>query len=108
LDRYGFDEAAQRAGISPDELRTLVDVGIIVPDAEGRFAAGHVRRVGLVESLTAAGIPPDGLSAAMRSGQISLDFLDEPVFERFSALGDLTFARFAERSGAPVQLLMLP
>ena len=43
----------------------------------------------------------------MRSGQISLDFLDDPVFERFSALSDVTFARFAERTGAPVQLLML-
>ncbi len=107
MERYELAEAAQRAGISPDELRRLVDVGIIVPDAEGRFTAGHVRRVGLVESLTAAGIPPDGLGAAMSSSQISLDFLDEPVFERFSALSDVTFARFAERTGAPVQLLML-
>jgi adenylate cyclase len=107
MERYELAEAAQRAGISPDALRRLVEVGIIVPDAEGRFTAGHVRRVGLVESLTAVGIPPDGLGAAMRSGQISLDFLDEPVFERFSALSDVTFARFAERTGAPVELLML-
>ena len=66
-----------------------------------------MRRVGLVESLTAAGIPPDGLGAAIRSGQVSLDFLDEPVFERFSSLSGVTFARFAERTGAPVQLLMV-
>jgi hypothetical protein len=42
------------------------------------FTPGQVRRAGLVESLTAAGIAPDGLGAAMRGGQISLDFLDEP------------------------------
>ena len=107
VERYDVAEAAQRAGISADELGDLVELGIIVPDAEGRFTAGHVRRVGLVESLTAAGIPPDGLGAAIRSGQVSLDFLDEPVFERFSSLSGVTFARFAERTGAPVQLLMV-
>jgi class 3 adenylate cyclase/DNA-binding transcriptional MerR regulator len=107
VERYELAEAAQRAGIRPDELRRLVELGIIVPDAEDRFTAGHVRRVGLVAGLTVAGIPPDGLGAAMRSGQVSLDFLDEPVFERFSALSDVTFARFAQRTGAPVQLLML-
>ena len=107
MERYELAEAAQRAGISADELRRLVKLGIIVPDAEDRFTAGHVRRVGLVAGLTAAGIPPDGLGAAIRSGQVSLDFLDEPVFERFSALSDVTFARFAERTGVPVQLLIL-
>lgn len=107
MERYELAEAAQRAGIRPDELRRLVELGIIVPDAEDRFTAGHVRRVGLVAGLRAAGIPPDGLGAAIRSGQVSLDFLDGPVFERFSALSDVTFARFAERTGAPVQLLML-
>ena len=107
MERYELAEAAQRAGIRPDELRRLVELGIILPDADDRFTAGHVRRVGLVEGLTAAGIPPDGLGAAIRSGQVSLDFLDQPVFERFSALSDVTFARFAERTGAPVQLLML-
>jgi len=106
VERYELAEAAQRAGISPDELRRLVDLGIIVPEADGHFTAGHVRRVGLVEGLTSAGIPPDGLGVAMRSGQVSLDFLDEPVFERFSALSGVTFAQFAERTGAPVQLLM--
>lgn len=107
MERYELAEAAQRAGIRPDELRRLVELGIIVPDAEDHFTAGHVRRVGLVAGLTVAGIPPDGLGAAIRSGQVSLDFLDEPVFERFSALSDVTFARFAQRTGAPVQLLML-
>ena len=107
VERYEIDEAAERAGVSLDELRRLVELGIIAPDAEGRFTAGDVRRVGLVESLTAAGIPLDGLGAAIRSGQVSLDFLDEPVYERFSALSGVTFAQFAERTGVPVQLLML-
>jgi len=43
----------------------------------------------------------------MRSGQVSLDFLDEPAYERFSAISGVTFAELAERTGVPVQLLML-
>jgi len=43
----------------------------------------------------------------MRSGEVSLDFLDEPAYERFSALSDVTFAQLAERTGVSVELLML-
>lgn len=100
-------EAAQRSGISPEELGRLVELGIVSPGADGRFSGGAVRRVGMVHSLTAAGIPLDGLGAAIRSGQFSLDFLDEPAYERFSALSDTTFAEAAGRTSVPVQLLML-
>jgi adenylate cyclase len=107
VERYEINEAAQRAGVSVDELNRLVELGILEPDAEERFMPGDVRRAGLVDSLATAGIPLDGLSAAMRSGQVSLDFLDEPAYERFSALSSVTFAQLAERSGVPVELLML-
>jgi len=107
MERYELDEAAQRAGISPEELLQLVEAGAITPDAEGRFTSGDVRRVGMIESLVAAGVPLDGLGDAIRGGQVSLAFLDEPVFERFSALGGVTFAEFGERAGVPVELLAL-
>ena len=107
MEPYDLAEAAQRAGISAGELRGLVELGILKPDADGRLSSGDVRRVGMVNSLVAAGVPLDGLGAAMRSGQISLDFLDEPSFERFSALSGVTFAQLADRAGVQVGLLML-
>jgi adenylate cyclase len=107
VETYEPVEAAQRAGISPGELRRLVELGIVRPGSDGRFTRGAIRRVGMVHSLVAAGIPLDGLGAAMRSGTVSLDFLDEPAYERFSALSEVTFAQLAERTGVPVQLLML-
>jgi len=107
VDGYELAEAAQRAGISAEELRRLVELGIVSPGADGRFTSGAARRVSLVRSLVDAGVPLDGLGAAIRGGQLSLDFLDAPAFERFSALSDITFAQLAERSGVPVELLML-
>jgi adenylate cyclase len=107
MERYEIGEAAGRGGVSVDELRELVELGIVRPDPAGWFTGGAVRRVDLVRGLVAAGIPLDGLGAAIRSGRFSLDFLDEPVYERFSVLGGSTFAQAAERTGTPVDLLML-
>jgi adenylate cyclase len=106
VDAYDLPEAAERSGVTADELARLVELGIITPDVGDRFSAGHLRRVGLVKSLVASGIPLDGLAAAIRSGAVSLDFLDAQAFERFSALSSATFAEMAERTGLPVELLM--
>ena len=89
METYELAEAAGRAAVSVDELDRLVELGIIEPDSEGRFTAGQVRRVGLVTSLVAAGIPLDDLGAATRSGRFSLDLLDAPAFERYSAYSDV-------------------
>jgi class 3 adenylate cyclase/DNA-binding transcriptional MerR regulator len=107
VEWYEIAETAERAGVSLDVLRRLVDLGIVKPNAENRLTSGDVRRVGMVRSLVAAGIPLDGLGAAIRSGQVSLDFLDESAYERFSALSGVTFEQLAQRTGVPVQMLML-
>jgi adenylate cyclase len=106
VEQHEIAEAADRAGVSVEELSQLVELGILTPGAGNRFTPGHLRRAGLAMSLTEAGIPLDGLGAAIRGGQVSLDFLDAPAFERFSALSGVTFAQMAERTGVPVQLLM--
>jgi adenylate cyclase len=107
VETYEIREAAGRAGVDIDELRRLVELGIVSPGADDRFSPGDVRRVGMVHSLVAAGVPLDGLGAAIRSGQVSLDFLDAPAFQRFSALSGVTFAQFADRSDVPIGLLLL-
>jgi adenylate cyclase len=106
VETYDLTEAAKRSGLSVDELVRLVDLGILTPDAGQAFTPGHLRRAGLVKSLTDAGIPLEGLGAAIRGRQISLDFLEAPAFRRFSALGGETFAQAAERTGVPVELLL--
>jgi adenylate cyclase len=106
VDRYEAADAARRADVSEVELGRLVALGIVSPGAAGRFTSGDVRRVTLVSSLVTAGIPLDGLGAAIRSGHVSLAFLDAPAFERFSAFTNVTFAEQARLSGVSVELLM--
>ena len=106
METYDLEEAAARGGVSVDELSRFVALGIIEPGADGRFPSGAVRRASMVHSVVAAGIPLDGLAAAVRSGQVSFEFLDAPAYERLSAFSGVTFAQLAKRSGAPVELLM--
>ena len=106
MEGYDPAEAAQRSGIGVDELDRMVELGILTPDADNRFTPGHLRRAALVKSLAASGIPLEGLGAVIRDGVVSLDFIDAPAFERFSALSGVTFAQLAERTGVPVELLM--
>ena len=105
MEGYDPAEAAQRSGIGV-ELNRSVELGILTPAADSRFTPGHLRRAALVKSLAASGIPLEGLGAVIRDGKVSLDFLDAPAFERFSALSGVTFDQLAERTGVPVELLM--
>jgi adenylate cyclase len=104
---YSRQEAAGRAGVSVEDIGRLVEAGILKPDADDRLTSGDVRRAALVSSFETAGMPLDGLSTLVRSGEISLAFMDNPEYERFAALSDLTFRELSERSGVPVELLMV-
>jgi adenylate cyclase len=106
VDTFDLPEAAQRGGVGVEELARLVELGVITPDDSGRFRSGHLRRMGLVKSLVASGIPLEGLGAAIRGGSVTLDFLDAAAFERFSAFSGTTFAELAEETGVPVDDLM--
>jgi len=107
MSDYSRADAAKRAGIGVDDLTALVDHGILRPGAGDRFTPGDVRRAELVHNVKETGISLEGLAAALERGTVSLDFLDAPVYERFSALGELTFQQLSDRMGVPINLLLL-
>jgi len=102
---FSRQQAADRAGVSLDELGQIVELGLVEPDDKDRFTAGGVRKVGLIASLQAGGIPVEALATAFRAGSLTLDFLDDPAYENFSALSGLTFNDLASQTGIPVELL---
>ncbi len=104
---YPGDEAADRAGVEPAYLARLVELGILGSEQPDRFSPGDVRRVSMVKSLEDAGIPLDGVAAALHRGAISLAFLDAPAYERFAALAPETFQQVSARTGVPLELLMV-
>ncbi len=104
---YSRESAAERAGVDPYHLVRLIDLGILAPEEPDRLSAGDVRRVLMAKSLEDAGIPLDDVGAALKRGVLSLDFLDANAYERFAALAPETFQQVSDRTGIPLELLMV-
>jgi adenylate cyclase len=96
--RITATELALRLGVGRDRIDQLADLGVIVRDAKGRFEAGDVHRVRLLNGFEDAGVPLDALVAASQAGRISLAYYDElhPPPERLSGR---TFEVFAASLG---------
>jgi adenylate cyclase len=104
---YSIAEAARRAGADEAFVKRLITLGVIQARTNQRLTAADVRRVQLNRTLENAGIPLDGVAAMMQRGELSMDFLETPTYERFSTLSDVTFAALAQRTGIPLDLLMV-
>jgi adenylate cyclase len=104
---HSFEEAAKRAGVDPDYVSRLVELGIVSPASGNTFSPGDVRRIGVVRSLESSGIPLDGLAKAIAQRQISFDFIDLPTYERFAALTGNTFESLSQETGVPLEILLL-
>lgn len=104
---YSRQEAAERTGISVEALDRLIELGLIVPASGDRFTEGGIRKIGLVLSLQSSGIPDETLAAEIKSRRMSLDFLDNPGFDNFSALSPVTFEELSAERGIPVDTLLV-
>jgi adenylate cyclase len=102
---YSSEDVAELAGVEASYLFRLVDLGILATVEPDRFSPGDVRRVLMAKSLEDAGIPLDGVAAALQTGALSLAFLDAPSYERFAAFAGETFRQVSDRTGIPLELL---
>ncbi len=104
---YSRQETADRGGVTLDEVTRLVELGILTPTDDDRFTAGDARKIGIVQTIERAGMSVEGFGALMRSRDASLDFMDSPLYARFATLSPITFRQLSEKSGVPVELLMV-
>ena len=104
---YTRQEVAQRAGVDPDYVDQLVQLGILTPDAGDTFSPGDVLRARWLQSFEQAGVPLKGMAAAVRDGTLSFSYLDATAFDRFAGLSGTTFHQLSARTGIPLELLMV-
>ncbi|HWL91788.1 MAG TPA: adenylate/guanylate cyclase domain-containing protein [Actinomycetota bacterium] len=97
-DRLTEGELADRSDTSPEQVRKLVELGILEPDG-GTFARRDVMRVRVVAHLDGMGIQADALATALASGHLSLGYLESAG--RRHPRSDRTFAEVAEEIGVP-------
>ncbi len=104
---FSRQEAATKAGVSLDDLNEYVELGVLTPGEGDRFSAGDVRRIGILQTFERAGVPREGMSKVLLSGEASLAFLDHPIYERFAAMSSVTFRELSASTGVPVESLMV-
>jgi adenylate cyclase len=104
---YTRQQVTQRAGVDPDYVDRLVELGILTPAAGAAFSPGDVLRAWWVQSLEQAGVPLDGMAAAVRDGALSFSFMDVPAFDRFAGLSGTTFQQLSAQTGIPLELLVV-
>jgi adenylate cyclase len=105
VGQYSRNEVAQRAGVDPGYIDQLVELGILTPGTGDEFSPGDVLRGGWVHSLEQAGVPLEGMAAAVRDGALSFSFMDVAAFDRFAGLTETTFEQVSARTGIPMDLL---
>jgi adenylate cyclase len=104
---YTRQQVAQRAGVDPDYVDRLAELGILTPDAAHAFSPGDALRARWLQSLERAGVPLEGLAAAVRDGALSFSFLDVAAYDRFAGLSATTFQQLSAQTGIPLELLMV-
>jgi class 3 adenylate cyclase len=104
---YTRQQVAQRAGVDPEYVDRLVELGILRPAAGGVFSPGDALRARWLQSLEQAGVPLQGLAVAVRDGVLSFSFLEVAAYEQFAGLSGTTFRQLSAESGIPLELLMV-
>jgi adenylate cyclase len=101
-DRLTEAEVAERAGTTVERIRVLAGLGILDP-VDGTYLRRDVMRARVVLELETKGINTAALAAALRSGHLTLGYL-ESAGRRFPRI-DRTAAQFAAELGIGVDAL---
>lgn len=105
MPEYTADEAASRAGTSPEFVARMRSAGLVGADAGTGLSDADIRRLQVLLNMERAGLPLDGLAALTRSGDLSLDFIDTAGQPVFAPLEEATFAELSENTGISIGVL---
>jgi class 3 adenylate cyclase len=97
---------ADLAGVTEAEVRRLVELGILVPrDGAGPFLETDVQKVRLATACDQAGLPMEGIAAAIRAGRLSFAFLEAAPYRRWAVRSARTYRQVSQETGVPPELL---
>src|SRR5919197_5681866 len=97
---------ADLAGVTEVEVARLVELGILVArDGPGPFLETDVQKVRLATACERAGLPMEGIAAAIRAGRLSFTFLEAAPFRRWAVRSARTYRQVSQETGVPLELL---
>jgi class 3 adenylate cyclase len=97
---------ADLAGVTEAEVARLVEFGILVPrDGTDPFLETDVQKVRLAAACEQAGLPMEGIAAAIQAGRLSFAFLEAAPFRRWAVRSTLTYRQVSQETGVPLDTL---
>jgi adenylate cyclase len=105
MGERGRQDVARRAGVDPEYVDRLIELGILRLAEDDSVSQGDVLRARWVHGLEDAGVPLEGMATAVRDGTLSFSYLDAGAFDRFADVSDTTFRQLSDRTGVPMDLL---
>jgi adenylate cyclase len=78
----------------------MVGLGVLVPrDGPAPFRALDLHKLRLAMACERAGLPMDGIAAAIRAGRLSFAFLEASPYHRWAVPSDRTYRQVSEETG---------
>jgi adenylate cyclase len=97
---------ADLAGVTEAEVRRLVQLGILLArDGTSPFLETDVQKIRLATACQQAGLPMDGIAAAIRAGRLSFAFLEAAPYRRWAVRSTRTYRQVSQETGVPLELL---
>jgi adenylate cyclase len=104
---YSRQEAADRAGVSADLLSRMLELEVLGPHSGEAFSASDVGKIGLIGDFVEGGLPLEALAAEMKTGRLTLSFMDSPAFRLSGELSNQTFEQLSASTSIPLGTLMV-
>jgi adenylate cyclase len=99
-------ELADLAGTTAAEVQQLVGLGILVArDGANPFLATDAQKIRLAKACEQAGLPMEGIAAAIRAGRLSFAFLEAAPFRRWAVRSGRTYRQVSQDTGIPLETL---
>jgi DNA-binding transcriptional MerR regulator len=103
MDELSTEDLADRSGVTAQQLRRLVELGIITPTPKGRYRPSDIQRIRVVDALADAGFAPEQLSELIATGTYDLDW-SSVVYPEPTAQLTTTLEQTAAATGLPQDL----
>jgi adenylate cyclase len=104
MDGLSAAALADLAGVTEVEVERLVGLGILAArDGAGPFLERDVPKVRLVAACERAGLPMEGIVAAIGAGRLSFAFLEGTPFRRWAVRSGPSYRQVSQDSGIPLE-----
>jgi class 3 adenylate cyclase len=88
------------AGVTEAEIGRMADVGVLVPrEGPAPFLLRDLHKLRLAMACERAGLPMDGIAAAIRAGRLSFAFMEASPYARWAVPSDRTYRQVSAETG---------